>query len=67
MSSSPVSVVVFVHRGLVQDVVADSDDVRVMVVDYDNEAVSGGIEREFAPVPCDAELITKACNRVERP
>lgn len=65
IATSRAKVVVYVRGGLVEDVVADGNDVDVMVVDYDNEKTFGQLERQFLPVRCDAELIERTCNGIE--
>jgi hypothetical protein len=61
----PTKCVVLVRRGLVEDVVADDDDLQVMIVDYDNEEMSGRREREFTQVRCDVDLVNHVLHGTE--
>jgi len=41
-------VIVYVSGGNIQDVISDSPEVQVMVVDYDNEREPGSKDRSFS-------------------
>lgn len=47
-------VIVYVNGGNVQGVISDTDDVEIMIVDYDNE-VESSKDRDFESVPCDPQ------------
>ena len=52
-----VKVVIYVRGGVVQDVVADSDSVDVMLVNYDDEEDLGQKTRVFERAHVDAALV----------
>lgn len=62
----PIHIVIYVDGGVVQDVLADSEGVEAMIVDYDNE---GGGEpkssRSYEPVPVNHEYIKKTVQGIE--
>ena len=62
----PVRIVIYVHGGIVQDVLAEAEGVEAMIVDYDNErAGDSPSERSFEPVEVNAEYIGKTTRRIE--
>ena len=60
-----VKIIVYVLGGVVQDVIADTPGVHVMVVDYDNERCEAHFDREFDEVPLNPELIAKTITGTE--
>jgi hypothetical protein len=52
-------VIVYVNGGNVQDIIADSPGIEVMLVDYDNEAVQPAPDRAFRDVRCDPVLFSQ--------
>ncbi len=52
-------IIVYVNGGNVQAVVSDSDQIEVMIVDYDNERTTTRPKRYFEPVNRDIELVDR--------
>ena len=62
----PVRIVIYVEGGIVQDVLADTENVEVMIVDYDNEQVGEPkSSRSFESVPVNREGIEKTILGIE--
>lgn len=59
-------VIVVVKGGNVQDIISDSDEVGIMVIDYDNESVAKTAnDRTYTKPHIDVEWIRKAESRTE--
>jgi hypothetical protein len=54
-----VKVVIYVRGGVVQGVVADTDKVDVMIVNYDDEEDLGHKNRAFERASVDAPLVAR--------
>ena len=64
--SKAVRIVIYVHGGVVQDVLADTVDVEAMVVDYDNEEEGEPkSSRLFQEVPVNVAYIEKTVQGIE--
>jgi len=64
--SKAVRIVIYVHGGVVQDVLAEAEGVEAMVVDYDNEdAGDDPADHSFDPVPVNREYIEKTVLGIE--
>ncbi|HQH71548.1 MAG TPA: hypothetical protein PK360_05665 [bacterium] len=46
-------IIIYVRGGIVQDIISDSDNLSVMLVDYDNEIESEEVDRNFQPIKKD--------------
>lgn len=60
------TVIVYVLGGVVQDIDVDTDEVRVMVVDYDNEEEEGQPLRDFFPLVVNPVRVAQALAGVEK-
>lgn len=60
------TVIVYVLGGVVQDIDVDTDEVRVMVVDYDNESGQERPQRDFFPLEINPQRVAKALAGVEQ-
>jgi len=64
--SKAVRIVIYVHGGVVQDVLAEIQGVEAMVVDYDNEeAGEPKSSRSFEEVPVNRAYIEKTVQCIE--
>lgn len=62
----PIRIVIYVSGGIVQDVLAESEGVEAMIVDYDNEgAGEPKSSRSFEEVPVNRAYIDKTIQGVE--
>lgn len=62
----PIRIVIYVHGGIVQDVLADAPGVEAMIVDYDNESAGEPkSSRSFEPVNVNREYIEKTTQGIE--
>ena len=62
----PTRIVIYVDGGVVQDVLSDTADVEVMLVDYDNErAGDPKSSRSFETVTVDASMIERTAKGSE--
>jgi hypothetical protein len=59
-------VIVYVSGGNIQDVISDSPEVQVMVVDYDNEREPGSKDRSFLPATYDPDYFERTIAGVEQ-
>ena len=65
-ASKTVRIVIYVHGGVVQDVLAETEGVEAMVVDYDNESAGDDpADRSFDPVPVNREYIERTVQGIE--
>ena len=58
-------IAVYVAGGVVQDVLADCDGVRVVIVNYDDEKCAGTRSRLVSAVASNAEYIQQTVSRTE--
>jgi len=64
--SKAVRIVIYVHGGVVQDVLAETEGVEAMVVDYDNEEEGEPkSSRSFQEVPVNVAYIEKTIQGIE--
>jgi hypothetical protein len=52
-------IIVYVRGGNVQDIIADTPGLRVMLVDYDNEESQPMPHRTFEEIRCDSSLLAR--------
>lgn len=66
VSKKPVRIVIYVHGGIVQDVLAETEGVEAMIVDYDNEECGEPkSSRSFEPIPVNRAYIEKTIRGIE--
>jgi len=66
LNRKPIRLVIYVHGGVVQDVLAETEGVEAMIVDYDNECAGEPISsRSFEPIPVNRAYIKKTIRGIE--
>ena len=58
-------IIIYVKGGVVQDVLADSRGIEVMIVNYDDEECLGKTDRSFQPVRCDKPYFEQTLAGIE--